>query len=288
MILIRIVSNYFSLLVFKILSIIRRPRIFRIGFSTQAMSVSLEEFSTIENPKFGYLADPFIGVHKSDNCVFYEYYDFIKGKGRIDVLKVLDEGKIQFLGTCIEEDYHLSFPYIVHTDFGIFMVPETKSENAIFLYKCVSWPLKWERHLKLIDKVSAVDSIVFFYNNLWWIITTKGGWQGDRTQSELHIYFSENLLSTDWKEHKKNPVLINSYYGRNAGLVESNGVVYRCSQALRNYTYGSELNFHKIICISPEEYIEELLTESKLSNVHTYDSKGGLTVIDFRSKGLNL
>ena len=102
------------------------------------------------------------------------------------------------------------------------------------------------------------------------------------SQSELHLYFSSELESNNWISHRKNPVIIDSYKGRNAGFFYDKNRLIRCSQSMKNYKYGSKLNFHEITELSEQEYIEEDLDLGILDNYHSYDTKNGLSVLDRR------
>ena len=58
----------------------------------------------------------------------------------------------------------------------------------------------------LIDDIDA-DSIIFHHNNLWWLLTNVDDLGLGDHNYQLNIYYSENLLSNDWK-----PQIKSSYY----------------------------------------------------------------------------
>ena len=47
----------------------------------------------------------------------------------------------------IEEEYHLSYPYIFETKEGIFIMPESGANSDLTVYRAVSFPDKWEKSL---------------------------------------------------------------------------------------------------------------------------------------------
>jgi hypothetical protein len=134
----------------------------------------------------------------------------------------------------------------------------------------------------LLDGVKAVDSIIFWHKEIWWLLTTFDSAGTNMSQSELHLYFSPELESNNWTKHRKNPVLIDSYKGRNAGFFYDNNRLIRCSQSMKNYRYGSNLNFHEIVELSVEEYVEVDLDLGVFDNYHSYDTKNGISVLDRR------
>ena len=62
---------------------------------------------------------------------------------RISVIKV-DGDNYDFLGVVLEEDFHLSFPFVFKDGDDIYMVPESSKNSDIRLYKSVDFPLKWK------------------------------------------------------------------------------------------------------------------------------------------------
>jgi hypothetical protein len=277
------IYSYVRIFIDKLRSKFIRSRDFQVGYSFNSFERNLSNFVFIKNPDNGYYADPFISEHNGNYYIFCEFFDNSNKKGHINVFVVNTDQTIVNLGACLKEDTHLSFPYIIRVGSNNFLIPESKAKNAIALYKCVEWPLKWEQQGIIIDNVSAVDSLVFYSSNLWWLFTTKSPLEGLKAQSELHLYYSDSLNGSEWSPHPLNPVVIDSYYGRNAGLVNDGTELIRCSQANKKGLYGSEVNFHKIIKLTINEYQEVLIDDFKMPGCHSFDSKFGLTVVDRRT-----
>jgi len=276
--------SYLRILRKKLVSKFISPREFHIGYSFEWSKTGSTKFSYIPNPKNGYYADPFVTFVNSEYYIFCEFYDYDLKKGRIDVFKLDSQELPIYLGTCIDEKFHLSFPFILQVENELFIIPESRSQNEIILYRCNKWPLGWERFVVLIPDIQAVDNLIFYHKKLWWILSTKSVTGDLNCQSELYLYYSMDLFSSNWTSHGNNPIIVNSYFGRNAGLYFDGEFLFRCSQAHRKGVYGSEVNFHKILKINNNEYIEVLVPEMSIYNCHTFDSKFGLTVIDKRLK----
>ena len=61
----------------------------------------------------------------------------------------------------LEEQFHLSYPYIFEHEDRVYMIPETNEANEIRLYQAVDFPLIWELKQVLMQNVSAVDTSIF-------------------------------------------------------------------------------------------------------------------------------
>ena len=274
--------SYLRILRKKLVSKFISPSEFHIGYSFEWSKIGSTKFSYIPNPKNGYYADPFVTFVNNEYFIFCEFYDYELKKGRIDVFKLDSQELPIYLGTGIDEKFHLSFPFILQVENELFIVPESRSQNEIILYRCTKWPLGWERFVVLIPDIQAVDNLIFYHKKQWWILSKKSVTGDLNCQSELYLHYSMNLFSSNWTPHQNNPIIVNSYFGRNAGLYFDGEFLFRCSQAHKKGVYGSEVNFHKILQIDNNDYVEVLVPEMCISNCHTFDSKFGLTVIDKR------
>ena len=96
---------------------------------------SLSEYVEIKNPDRRFLADPFLFKSNGQTIIFVEDLFCKDNKGRISAIKI-DKGKYEFLDVVLEEDFHLSFPFIFRDNDEIYMIPETHQANEIRLYEC--------------------------------------------------------------------------------------------------------------------------------------------------------
>ena len=256
---------------------------FQLGVARKYFETDITKFLYFENGSGYYLADPFILSHDGHDYIFCEKYIQDKGKGIIQVFEIDNDFDLIDLGIALEESFHLSFPFIFQFEESIYMIPESKSVEKIILYKNVEWPNKWNSVSILLDGVKAVDTVVFRHNEIWWLLTTFDSAGTNLSQSELHIYYSLDLESENWTKHSMNPVLIDSYKGRNAGFFLDGKKLIRCSQSMKNFRYGRNLNFHEIVNITEHEYQETDLDLGIFDNCHSYDSKNHFTVLDIRN-----
>ena len=104
---------------------------------------------------------------------------------------------------------------------------------------------------------------------------------------QLNIYYSEDLLSDVWKPHKKNPILMDPAYGRNAGLLIKDKNLFRVAQKYGfNKKYGEGISIRQISNLSEDSYHEEELVSyesfysNKILGSHHLHSNNEYTVFD--------
>jgi hypothetical protein len=241
----------------------------------------------IPNPKGFFYADPFIFEYDDRVFIFFEEYSFSESKGWISVFEIINNNHV-YLGKVLEEDFHLSFPFILEEDGKIYMIPESSAAGDIRIYECIKFPMEWEFRGVILRNVSASDSIVLKHNDLWWLFTNiDSGFFQDHS-SNLSIFYSNDLLNGLWIEHVLNPIYSSSLVSRNGGmLVDKLHGIYRVAQSQGFDQYGESLKIFKIDDLSPNFYKESLFAEVKpyfhrnIKGVHHISSSPNFTVFDF-------
>ena len=262
-------------------------KVWHVGFQQEKVNkFTFYKSQLIKNPKNSFLADPFVVEHNKENYIFVEEYNFINKKGIISVYKISKNGS-QKIGVALEENFHLSFPYVFEFEKNYYMVPETNEANEIRLYKCEQFPLKWKYEKTILKSIKASDSMIFNFNNYWWLMTTFSN-SGHNTDSELQIFYSENGPLTDnWISFKKNPVTTNPDIGRNGGIFFDDKKLFRVAQSFGFNGYGKKINIQEIIKLDPDNFIEKEFCsiEAKflknLIGIHHLHSNNNYTVHDF-------
>jgi len=255
-------------------------------FSESWSGVSLWCSNKIPNPKNRFLADPF--VVKKDDChfCFVEDYDFKVNKGSISAYKISAKG-YERLGVVLEEDFHLSYPFIFDYEDEVYMCPETHEKNQIRVYKCIDFPNKWEFYKTLMSNVSASDTNIFKYNGRWWLFTNIDRSAVLDHSCQLYIFYSDSPLASEWHAHDRNPVIFDSAIARNGGMIFSDNEVYRVFQRQGFDMYGEACGIAKIVDLSVADYREEVckIVEpdffKKIRGTHTYNFDSNLVVFDY-------
>lgn len=247
---------------------------------------SMWRFKKLKPPNHKMWADPFIIYHEGKHFVFIEEMEFKKKKGHISYFELNKKQKEINPVKVIEEEYHLSYPFIFKISEKYYLIPESSENRTIDLYECTSFPNGWKKVNTLMKDVNAVDTTLFFHNNLWWMFTTVASHPGISSKDETFLFYSEKFNSNKWIPHPKNPIISDVRKARQAGRIfEHNNKLYRLGQdCSHNYGYG--ISFNEILLLSKSEYSEKTVDkiepnwEYPLKGTHTYDSKGGLTIVD--------
>lgn len=224
-----------------------------------------------------FIADPFFFKYNGEYYVFFEIWDYHKGKiaySKLDKYNNLTDIKI-----CLETPYHLSFPCIFTYQEKIYMIPETTSQRCIKIFECEEFPSKWKFKTNLINNICAPDVSFFEHNNLVYLMTN--------TTDFLNIFVANNLFGK-FKKHPINEKNIRRIAARNAGKIFiKNNILYRPGQ-ICHPSYGYGVALYKINKISETEYEEEIVNKympnwfPELTGCHTFNICDDLLVIDGR------
>ena len=149
--------------------------------------------------------------------------------------------------------------------------------------------MKWSLEQILMPEFDAADTMLFEHDGRWWMFTNTDEANIDEFCSELHIFWSDSPLSTDWTPHKQNPIYVDSSRARNGGLLRKDGDIFRVAQEQGFVTYGAAAHVNKIVTLTPEFYVEEQVArvspefEDGAHGGHHLHSDGKVTVFDYRA-----
>lgn len=205
----------------------------------------------VKDIKAEFVADPFLIKEKNKWYVFYEVLKSASHKGVIAYSESFDLENWEYGRVVLEEEWHLSYPYVIKWNDKFYMIPESAGGNAIILYEAIAFPNKWEKKCKLIGG-RFWDSSVFIYDKKLWMFTL-----GSKPQPfTLRLFYAKDIKGP-WIEHKKSPLIIN-----NPSITRPGGRVY-CNDKLIRYTqdcaenYGKLVRAFEITKLNEEEYEEE-------------------------------
>ena len=126
-------------------------------------SKSLWRYKEIKNPRGRFLADPFVYQKDDEDYIFTEDLFLSDNKGRISVIRIENES-YEFLGVVLEEEFHLSYPFIFDHGGDIFMVPETHASKDIR-----TGYISREKGFGFLDVHELTDRGDGFSNGIWHI-----------------------------------------------------------------------------------------------------------------------
>ncbi|KAK4798896.1 hypothetical protein SAY86_024261 [Trapa natans] len=208
-----------------------------------------------------FVADPFIYLQGDDLYLFYETKNSITMQGDIGVAKSSDKGATwEQLGIALDEDWHLSYPYVFEYQGQIYMMPEGSAKGDLRIYRAIDFPLKWKLE-KIIMKKPLVDSFIIKHNGMHWLFGSDHSGFGVRKNGQLEIWYSNSPLGP-WKPHKRNPVYNTekSVGARNGGRpFVYNGELYRVGQDCGE-TYGRRVRVFKVEVLTKDVYREVVVS----------------------------
>jgi hypothetical protein len=251
----------------------------------QALSFDLATYNSIIPPKDRFWADPHVIKAGKEHYIFVEEVFYGQEKGHISVIVIDSCGRPAQPEIVLTRPYHLSYPFIFEYQGAYYMIPETFENNAIELYKCVTFPNEWQFAMTLMENVKAVDSTLFYCNEKWWLFTHilqhEGAYDG-----ELHLFWSDVFPTMNWHPHHRNPIVSDVKKDRPAGPVFfCNGKYYRPAQN-SSLRYGHSMTLNEIEIINERDYKEKAVcviepnwTPSVIAT-HTISNCKGLTVVD--------
>lgn len=215
----------------------------RYGSALYEDNSSEAPFILVKNTFRYWMADPFLVKHNGQNYLFAEMYDKKCSKGVIGYSK-LNGNRCGNFRVCLEDTYHLSYPCVFYRDNDIFMVPETKENREMALFKAVRFPKKWEKHGVICNK-PCVDSTPVIYKNEQYYFTTIAN---ERSSND-------NLFLVREKNGEISELLTDSLTLRSAGnIIADKNSLIRPSQD--DTTYGDAVIFNRIESFGVENYRE--------------------------------
>lgn len=246
----------------------------------------LASFRKITPPKDRFWADPHIVYQRPNYYIFIEEYLYQTQRGHIALMEMDRRGNYKQPVPILQENYHLSFPYVFNWLGQYYMIPESSENKTIDLYECTEFPHRWQHKLTLMKDIKAVDTTVMYVQGKWWLFTAIAEQQAAAPQVELFLFYANDLFTDQWNPHPRNPIVSDIKKARGAGgIFTKDGKLFRPSQYGSSvYGYGFDVN--EIVTLSETEYCERTVTmvrpkdSRSIIATHTYANRGNLTVID--------
>ncbi len=260
--------------------------ILMFGFNTDISEDSFPRLEKVIPPKDRFYADPFVVRNNNKYYVFFEELEYADNKGYISVMEMDDKGKVGNPVKIIEKPYHLSYPFVFYHDGNYFMIPESRANRTIELYKCMEFPAKWEFCTKLMEGIEAVDATLLFHNDKWWLFANIVNEPGASSFDELYLFYSESIYSQEWSPHPLNPIVSDVRRARPGGrvFIKDNKLIRPSQNSSVRYGYGLKLN--EITTLSEDKYEErEIFSivpvwDRSIVGIHTYNFSGGVAFYD--------
>lgn len=261
--------------------------LYAVSDTLNPLAVKYNDFTRLKARNGYFWADPFVVYEQGKYFLFVEEYSYKTGLGHLAVLRPDQEGQYRQSEVILKKPYHLSYPFLVKYDGEYFMIPETKSEKVIQIYRCTNFPNSWEYVTNLMENVAAADTTVFYYCNKWWLFTSLDLLKNAAISfGELFLFFADDLFSGRWESHPQNPIVTDISQSRPAGKIfEHDGILIRPSQDCSG-GYGKAINLNQITKLTVSEYEEvhirkiEPTWDKLLTGMHTINFDHNAIVLD--------
>ncbi|GHB96735.1 glucosamine inositolphosphorylceramide transferase family protein [Cerasicoccus arenae] len=188
-------------------------------------------------------ADPF-PVMKDGRCwLFIEEVVHHPKKGRLAVMELHADGKTGPLKVILDRPYHLSYPNLFEYDGEWWMIPESRANRTVDLYRCTRWPDHWVHERALFRGEEIVDATLWEQDGRWWLFGGVPALEGGNASSQLNLWTADSPLSREWVPHPGNPIVSDNACARPAGrLFRHEGQLIRPAQDCSvRYGYGVRL-----------------------------------------------
>ena len=242
----------------------------------------------VPNPPGRYFADPFVIERNGRTYCFVEDYVHARGKAHITVLEYRSGVAIE-LGPCLDEPFHLSFPFVFEYEGQLYLCPEASASSSVRIYRCSEFPLRWELARVTLPGFRALDTMLFERQGRWWLLTCRFADTNDPFGSELHVFHADSPLSEQWRPLPGNPVIADRRCCRNAGLIREGERVLRVAQYHEPRTYGRRATVREITRLDENGYAERVVASLEpdfrpgLISTHHLTTTGRVTAVDHAS-----
>jgi len=242
------------------------------------------EVKWLRPPRGHFHADPFLFEYEGRRWLFFEDYDYAVRRAGIACAEVLADGELGPAIDVLKRPYHLSYPCVFRgvfrEDEQVYMVPETRGNGTVELYRCVRFPDTWEL-VKTLIEAQAVDTTVWCEDGLYWFFVTLREPRGGGLQLWL---FSVASVLGEWVSHPKNPISTDVRSSRGAGAIYRDGEkLIRPSQDCSG-RYGRSFTLNEIEILTRNEFQERAVVTveapSGMVGTHTYARLGDMEVMD--------
>jgi hypothetical protein len=238
----------------------------------------------IEPPPDRLWADPFVLHENGRTWIFVEEFVYAKARGTIAVIEVRADGTWTQPRRILDRPYHLSYPCVFRWNGGLYMVPESRENRTIDLYRCTEFPDHWELDEVLMRDVDAVDATVFEHDGRWWMYYATDS--GDGAGFDRLWLFHAPSPRGPWTQHPHAPLQCDVVGGRPGGRpFVREGRLLRAAQ-IGTPWYGHAIQLREIVTLTPDAWEERdagRIDPDWLPGVvgtHTLNDDGGVVVAD--------
>lgn len=202
------------------------------------------------------VADPFFLRLNGLWYLFFEVLNGETGRGEIAYATSVDGLAWRYGSIVLRESFHLSYPQIFAWQGAIYMIPETREDESVRLYRAEDFPQRWHCLGRMLHGHYA-DATILFHHDHWWLFAQRG-------LDELRLFMS-HTFDGSWGEHPASPLWPGNRRRTRPGgrIINFNGRLLRFAQDSWP-SYGSRLLAFEIDTLNATAYAEHELPESPI------------------------
>ncbi len=202
-------------------------------------------YKLLLSPSDRFYADPFLFEKDGKTYLFLEDLRYGEGRALISYCELNADGTYGPIIEVLRRPYHLSYPFLFEENGEIYMVPETKKNKTVELYRATNFPTEWALESVLLSDIHAVDATIQKLDDKYWMFVGISNGRYSNCD-ELCIYFSD-ALKGPWTPHPANPVVSDVRRARPAGaFFRDQGRLIRPSQDCAK-AYGYATVFSEVL-----------------------------------------
>lgn len=242
---------------------------------------------------FEFLADPFGFWRDGRLNVFVETYDYRVRIGALEVLVYDADLQLVDRRPVLTEPWHLSYPFVFEAEGETWLLPEAHRSGKLTLYRCRSFPDRWEPACEIALDAVAVDASPLWHAGRWWLFYTGATREADK-MSALHVAFADRLAGP-WTPHRANPVRVDITSARPGGtpFVHESMIILPVQDCAR--TYGGAIRPLRITSLDEHNFAAEAGTAITapadcapfIEGLHTLTAAGPVTLVDMKRTELS-
>lgn len=231
-----------------------------------------------------FYADPFPFMHEGRRYLFVEDYDHAAGKACISAAEIRADGSATAPRPVLVEPHHLSYPQVFEHDGAIWMIPEGSAARELVLYRAAQFPDLWVRHTVLVEGRELCDATLLEHQGGLYLFATDRDGYG--STSDIMVVYCADRLEGPWTPHPQNPITIDRAAARPGGAFIRQGRDIFLPLQDGTDCYGGGLGLARLVHLDRQRV--ELTapwpmrtgSDWPYPRIHTYNTAGGLDVID--------
>lgn len=227
-----------------------------------------------------YSADPFLATVNGEQFIFFEQFDYKKGKAVL--LFAREKENFETHHPLLTEDFHLSFPFVFNHENDCYVIPECFEAEKINVYRFDPLRERLVFHQTILDGIDALDPVLHEHDHRWYLFFTRK----NMPSVHLYVYWADNAFGP-YFPHSNNPVKTDVCNARMAGSIFLlDGKLIRPAQD-NGAHYGTAVILNEIITLTPDIFEEKMIqrleamkTSEFNQGLHTLNGNMRFTVID--------